>query len=148
MERVGTYTRVDKWICGIPIFEQIRNKLLAWDDGLIFWIALFSGLFLYTGFAPSKDNLETSRLRESTGSVHIIEYNIFPDAKHQPVLFKQWMSDYKKSVLLTLSILTFQKERFYDPANEKSQLVLYIAVLVLTAQSALILFAIRRRYKR
>lgn len=50
--------------------------------------------------------------------------------------------------LLSLSIITFQRERFYEPVGWQSRLCLYIAVVMLTAQIALLLLAIRRRFKR
>jgi uncharacterized protein YjbI with pentapeptide repeats len=139
---------VCEWLNGYAAYRLLSKYGTSYWRGLLVlfvWIALFSGAFLYTGFAPSKENFEISRARGGADPIRVIEYNIRPDATHHPVSFGQWMSDYGKSVLLTLSILTFQKERFYEPANELSQLVLYSAVLVLPAQTALILFAIRRR---
>ncbi|HEV8366905.1 MAG TPA: hypothetical protein VGQ39_03050 [Pyrinomonadaceae bacterium] len=57
-------------------------------------------------------------------------------------------SDLGESVLFTLSIITFQKERFYEPVGWQAKLCLYSAVLFLTAQAALVLLALRRRFKR
>lgn len=54
----------------------------------------------------------------------------------------------KESVSYSLSIITFQKERFYEPLGWEARFLLYLAVLVLTVQSALVLLAVRRQFKR
>ncbi|HXU35765.1 MAG TPA: pentapeptide repeat-containing protein [Blastocatellia bacterium] len=53
-----------------------------------------------------------------------------------------------EALLLSLSVITFQRERFYEPVGWQSRLCLYLAVFMLTAQIALLLLAIRRRFRR
>jgi uncharacterized protein YjbI with pentapeptide repeats len=101
---------------------------------------LFAGIFLYTGFQPTQKFLQEP--------VEVIEYNLLPIEGYVPVSLAQWCSDYSESLLYTLSILTFQKDRFYEPLKGWSQLWTAIAVLLFTGQAALVLFAIRRRFKR
>jgi hypothetical protein len=102
---------------------------------LIVMVACFSWIFLFTGFQPNPE--------ETREAVRLIEYDWGGSTGLSHVL-----SDYKKSFLLTLSIMTFQRQRFYVPMGEASQLWVLIATLVLTAQVALVLLAIRRRFKR
>ncbi len=61
---------------------------------------------------------------------------------------QQKVSDSVSAFLFTLSLLTFQKERLYEPANRCTQFWVYIAVFLLSGQMVLVLFAIRRRFKR
>jgi hypothetical protein len=107
---------------------------------LVLLLLLFSMAFLYTGFQPSKENVgKTSR---------VIEYNCVPDDTHHAVSVRQWISDYKEAILFSLSIITFQRERFYEPIDWQSQFVLYLAVLAMTTQAALLFLSIRRRFRR
>jgi uncharacterized protein YjbI with pentapeptide repeats len=102
--------------------------------------ALFSTLFLFGGFQPSKDNVNVQP--------NIIEYNLLPDNSHHwngPV---RLLKDYGKAAMFTLSIITFQKDRFYEPVGWQSQLFLYSSLLILTAQAALVLLAVRRQFRR
>jgi uncharacterized protein YjbI with pentapeptide repeats len=109
-----------------------------WQAVLVLALFIFiSALsFMYSGF-------ET----ETTPS-RVIEYNLMSDSKHQPVSAKDWLSDYKEALSYSLSIVTFQRERFYKPTGLESRLYLYVAVVVLTAQLAMVLLAVRRRFKR
>jgi hypothetical protein len=106
---------------------------------LLVFLLLFSIAFLYSGFRPVSANGEAKPP---------IEYNVFSDAQHQRPTLKQWLQDYNSAVSLSLSIITFQKDRFYEPLEGWSRFWLYIAIVVLTAQGALVLLAIRRRFKR
>lgn len=103
---------------------------------LLIMILLISLFFLFSGFQASKD---------STNNQQVINYKFQPDYEH----VGQWLSDYGKALTLSTSIITFQKDRFYEPLDGWwSRLWLQIAVIVLTAQVALVLLAIRRRFKR
>lgn len=107
---------------------------------LLVMVLGFSFLFLYTGF---------QRVREGADNpIYAIEYNVLPDQSHHSVSMSQWASDFGESISFTLSILTFQRDRFYQPLNALSRFVLYLSVFLLTAQAALTLLAIRRRFKR
>jgi hypothetical protein len=107
---------------------------------LVLLVCSFSFLFLLTGFKSSKENtVEPNR---------VVEYNLLPDSNHVVPTFSRFISDFIESVSYTLSIVTFQKERFYEPLGWQSRFLLYLAVFTLTAQAALVLLAIRRRFKR
>src|SRR5437868_3565689 len=107
---------------------------------LIVLIFSFSLVFLYSGFQPSREG--------ASNSTRVIEYNLLSDSNHQSVSFGQWASDYGSAVSLSFSIITFQRDRFYEPLEGWSRFWLYIAVFVLPAQTAMVLLAIRRRFKR
>jgi hypothetical protein len=106
----------------------------------IILILLLAALFLYSGFYIN--------VEKSAGEVRAVEYNVLPDSEHQTGTLSQWAYDYLSAVSLSISIVTFQKERFYQPMGGVSRFLFYIALVVLTAQATLILLAIRRRFKR
>lgn len=107
---------------------------------LLICFALISSLFLLAGFRPSDEN----RADQSA----LIEYNMLPDSSHNWAGLQRLSADYLKAFILSLSIITFQKDRFYEPVSWQGQLCLYLAVLVLTVQAALVLLAIRRQFRR
>lgn len=107
---------------------------------LVIQILIFSFLFLFSGIKTSKE--------VNTNNAQIIEYNLLPSLNHSPVSTAKFLSDYREAVSYTLSIITFQKERFYEPLDWQARYLLYFAVFILTAQSALVLLAVRRQFKR
>lgn len=107
---------------------------------LILLILIFSFLFLFSGIKTSKE--------VNTDNPQIIEYNFLPDSNHISASPLKFLSDYKETLSYSLSIITFQKERFYEPLDWEARYLLYLAVFILTAQSALVLLAIRRQFKR
>lgn len=107
---------------------------------LLMLMSIFSFLFMFSGVKTSKD--------VSTDNPRIIEYNVFQDSDHILTSPVKFLSDYKETLSYTLSIITFQKERFYEPLDWQARYLLYLAVFTLTAQSALIFLAIRRQFKR
>lgn len=108
------------------------------------WILLFLFLFslssLYTGFVQISK--ETDKRSE------IIEYNAGSDINHQPVSFCQWCADLREACSYSLSIITFQRSRFYEPEGLASRYLLSIATIFFYGQLSLLLLAIRRRFKR
>lgn len=103
-------------------------------------IFLLSTLFLFSGFQSSKEPPG----RPPRG----IEYDLWADPTHHPAAVRQLIGDFGASVSLLFSIITFQKDRFYEPLEGPSRLLLYLSTIILTAQTALVLLAIRRRFKR
>jgi uncharacterized protein YjbI with pentapeptide repeats len=138
------------------LFHELRKKVNGYSIYLIssrygtsypqaiailFLLTLmFPLFFLYAGFKSGKES--------TVEQPRIIEYNLFSDSTHQTVAFGQWINDYSEALSYTLSIITFQRERFYEPLNLQSRMLLYISVFVLTAQTAFVLLAIRRQFKR
>jgi uncharacterized protein YjbI with pentapeptide repeats len=107
---------------------------------LLTLFAAFAALFLFSGFQPSKENVGDYP--------KLIEYNLWPDERHHPTPIGHLLTDYGKAAMFCLSIITFQKDRFYEPVGWQSQLCLFGAVLLITTQAALVLLAVRRQFKR
>lgn len=111
-------------------------------SGLFLLVTAFSWIFLASGFRLSKDSGEEVR----------------PLIKYAACLtqcgglswesFKHWLRDSAAALQFTLSIVTFQKDRFYEPVGSLSRFSLSMAVFLITSQLALLILAIRRRFKR
>lgn len=137
-------------------FHEIRKKLNGYTlylissrygtsypqaiSVLLMLLILFPVFFLFAGFKSGKES--------TVEQPRIIEYNLFSDSTHQPAEIGQVITDYSEALSYTLSIVTFQRERFYEPFGREARILLYISVLVITAQSAFVLLAIRRQFKR
>lgn len=133
---------LNEWANSYNLYRILSNYGTSYWQALIILVALiftFSIAFLFAGFEP---------IRADTGAPRIIEYNLFPDSAHRRASAGKIAVDFRESLLFTLSIITFQKERFYEPVGSQARLCLYFAVLFLTAQAALVLLALRRRFKR
>jgi hypothetical protein len=96
-------------------------------------------VFLVAGMKESENHKD---------SLHDINYELCLCTARQRASWRQKVDDSTSAFLFTLSFLTFQKERLYEPANKWTQFWVCIAVLFLAGQTALVLFAIRRRFKR
>lgn len=113
-----------------------------WQASLVLCtlILLFSLVFMHAGFQPSRDAIGATP--------RIINYSMLPGAdvvwRHQ----SEWLADFGESLLYTLSIISFQRERFYEPVGWQGRLALFAAVPSITAQVAVVLLAIRRRFRR
>jgi hypothetical protein len=143
----GTKSRIwcktREWVNAYSMYRLLSQYGTSYRRGVAILAVLhflFAGIFLYTGFQPTQKFLQEP--------VEVIEYNLLPTEGYVTVSLAQWCSDYSESLLYTLSILTFQKDRFYEPIKGWSQLWSAIAVLLFTGQAALVLFAVRRRFKR
>jgi hypothetical protein len=138
------------WHCWEAIHQRTNGYYLYWLAsnygtsylrGLLVLgvlLALFSGIFLFTGLKPSKEHK----------GLHDINYELCLHTACQRVSWQQKVCDSARTIVFTLSLLTFQKERLYEPANAWTQFWICIAVPLLAGQTALVLFAIRRRFKR
>jgi len=103
-------------------------------------LLLLSLLFLWTGLAPAEP---------STGPrPAAVEYRLWPDAQHRRVEAKEWLQDFTSALIFTLSIATFQKDRQYQAAGRASEFLVVATVVLVGSQAALLLFAVRRRFKR
>jgi hypothetical protein len=134
------------WRCwgvinGYSIYKFLSNYGTSYLQGflvLLVWLILFSGIFLWSGLKPSKEHKD---------SLHDINYEPCLHTSCQRASWQK-VSDSFRTIVFTLSLLTFQKDRLYEPANAWTQFWVCIAVPLLAGQTALILFAIRRRFKR
>ena len=133
---------IREWTNGYSIYKLLSNYGTSYFQGFLVLgvlLVLLSGIFLCTGLKPSKEHKE---------SLPAINYELCLHTACQRASRQQKVSDSASAFLFTLSLLTFQKERLYDPANRWTQFWMYIAVFLLAGQTALVLFAIRRRFKR
>ena len=97
---------------------------------LVAIIAASSMLFLFAGFRP-------------VDSTHVIRY---VPALRVPPLAVLW--DFGRAFLLTLSIATMQRDRPYEPVGDWSHALGSLALLLIASQAALVLLAVRRRFRR
>jgi hypothetical protein len=131
--------KIREWLNSYGIYRASNHYGTSYGQALITLlglIILFSLGFLYAGFRTVDDPKQT------------IEYNISSDALHKNVGAKQWANDLVAASALCMSILTFQKDRFYEPLEGLARLWLFLAVVALTGQAAMTLLALRRRFKR
>lgn len=104
---------------------------------LILLVFFFSLAFLYSGFRTTADTPPRT-----------IEYNVFPGSNHRTVSAREWLNDYLSAMSLCASVVTFQKDRFYEPLEGPARGWLFAAVIALTGQAAMTLLALRRRFRR
>jgi len=103
---------------------------------LLLMALLFSGVFLLAGFKEAKPGTEP------------IEYNLLEDSVYLPAPPERIVQDFGRALVHTLSIATFQRTRFYEPVGVWSEFWVTVATLFMTTQMALIILALRRRFKR
>jgi len=99
-------------------------------------LLVFSAVFLFTGF------------KEANSESRPIEYNLFQDSNYRPAPVGRVFEDSVKALVFTSSIATFQRTRFYEPVGLCSQFWVTVTTLLLTTQMALVILALRRRFKR
>jgi hypothetical protein len=142
------------WRCwgvinGYSIYKFLSNFGTSYVRGLLVLgvlLVLFSGIFLWSGLKLSEEHRDS--LIEHKDSLHNINYELCLHTACQRTPWQRKVRDSAKAIVFTLSLLTFQKDRLYEPANAWTQFWVCIAVPLLAGQTALVLFAIRRRFKR
>jgi len=133
---------IREWLNSYSVYRILNNYGTSYWQGvlvLVGMILIFSLAFLFSGFEPTKEYLEDS--------YRVINYDLTLDSSRWTPL-TQSLSDYWKAILFTLSIMTFQRERFFEPVGDLSRLWLFISVFGLTTQLAMVVLAVRRRFKR
>ncbi len=147
--------RRKRLVAGKMRFLEKRRELIGYNIyrslsnyGTSYWRALavllllflaFSGVFMYTGV--SRVNMEKS------GYETAVNYDLFPLSDLHPVGWKQFGKDIKETMSYSLSILPFQRVQQYQPFGVLTSTVKAISVLLIYAQTALLLLAIRRRFR-
>ncbi|MEO1080918.1 MAG: pentapeptide repeat-containing protein [Pseudomonadota bacterium] len=112
---------------------------------LISLVLLFAMLFLWSGIAPTA---AVQSAGSSPAPDGLIRYQLLPDATHPLPAPKDWLMDYGRALIFTLSITTFQRNSYYSSASRATDLFAMLAFIIIGAQAALLLFAVRRRFKR
>jgi hypothetical protein len=110
------------------------SRAFCW---LLVWLCLIFPLtFMSVGF---------QRVEPIGGKpVRVIQHTLTPNLGH----IRQWISDYREAVAFTLSAATFQRVRLYEPLGPSSYFLMIGGSVIFTSQTALLLFALRRRFKR
>lgn len=104
---------------------------------LILLLVLSTVFFMHAGLQATESN----KLDE----VRVINYDLFGGSS---VSVWKLLSDFGKTLVHTLEVGTFQKEKYYEPTSWWGRLLIYPVVISLASQTAFVLLAIRRRYKR
>lgn len=127
--------------CNVYNIYRIASKY-----GTSYWRALgvlsvlacvCAGLFLLAGFK-----------RSDAEATRFIRYTLLPRAGYERASLAKIGHDYSEAVGFVLTILTFQKDRYYEPVGVASHLLMSGAVIIFAGQSALVLLAIRRKFRR
>jgi hypothetical protein len=104
---------------------------------LLFWICVaFPLAFMFSGF-----NVIDATTGKPTSSVSYRDHS----APHHTT---PWFRDYGRSINLSVSVATFQRSRLFEPDGESTLFLSAVESVIVAGQSALLLFAIRRRFKR
>jgi Pentapeptide repeats (9 copies) len=104
---------------------------------LLVWILLvFPAAFMVAGF-QQVDPIGSKPTR-------VIRYTLAPSLANT----RQWIADYGKAVSFGLSAATFQRVRLYEPLGPWSYFLMIVGSVIFTSQTALLLLALRRRFKR
>lgn len=111
--------------------------------------------FLGVGFRAARDVTESpspasaATAAEGADPSRTIRYSLWIDEQH-PVeaTLRAWRSDFGQALISTTSIMTLQRSRPYEPISSVGRLGVYVASVALVGQTALKLFAVRRRFKR
>lgn len=132
-----------EWLSGFGVYSLLSRygtsyrRAFGWLVGAV---AVAAVAVLFAGFQPlhSLDG----------GPGPVVEYNLRPSDEYQPVSFSEMAFDLLDALGLAGSMLVLQHSRYYAPIDATSRVVQNVAVLPLAGQSALLLLAIRRRFKR
>ena len=83
-----------------------------------------------------------------SGSGLVVDYGLGAKA-FASVWSLEGLRDFGNALVVAISMLTFQHSRYYEPTNAMvSRAVFQLAPMVLAGQGALLLLAVRRRFKR
>jgi hypothetical protein len=111
---------------------------------LVLAMVVFPVGFMMAGFDVSKEALSVSTSVTTQGPV---DWDLVwpPSALTWEGIWR-WLLDFGAAVQFTLSIVSFQRDRFYVPTDGWGRAWLMLAFFALTGQLALVLFALRRRF--
>lgn len=137
------YSSIRKYVNGYGVYWLSSRYGTSYVQAfivLLFVLGSFSFLFLFSGLkATATNTLDQNR---------VIEYNVFRGNSDVETSLKKFAGDWGESVLYTLEVVTLQKEKYYEPTSWQSRVLVYPTLGLSAAQLALLLFAIRRRFKR
>jgi uncharacterized protein YjbI with pentapeptide repeats len=132
--------KLREWVNSYGFYRALSNYGTSYVQALLVLVAflcIFSLAFLYSGFRTNNEEPQRT-----------IEYNILADPSHHQVTAKEWAEDYLSAMSLCATIVTFQKDRFYEPLPGFARFWLFVSVIGFTGQVAMTLLALRRRFRR
>jgi uncharacterized protein YjbI with pentapeptide repeats len=107
---------------------------------LVLMLLGFSWVFLFTGFQFGKEY--------RGGNDWFFEYDWCYECKFSPDALWKLLSAYREALMYSFSLITFQRGEYYEPSSWQTRFWVYVAMLFLLSQAAMVLLAIRRRFKR
>lgn len=132
LQRLGRYLNAHWVYRALSCYGTSYKRALAI---LILWVVLFASLFMVTGF------------REPNGP--IVKYDLtFCAGPQGCTAWKVIAVDFRKSLAMTLAISTLQKDRPSSPEGLAGSVLTSVLVVMSSAQAALLLFAVRRKFRR
>lgn len=126
---------------GYAIYWILSRYGTSYRHALVVLLLIVAGLaaaFLFTGLRPASGEEDA---REA------IEYDLADTFDVVPSR-EQLLADFGEAVLFVVGVASFSRERVYEPLGWQSRALVPFTVIALTSQTALLLFAIRRRFKR
>ena len=130
-----------EWLNAYGLYRllSVYGTSYWWAIGVLGLLVLLFGLvFMWSGFW----------VVEGDGSRRIIMYVLSCEPARWAVGSASWFRDLAEAVVFSISPLTLQRGRFYEPNGLLTRFLYSVATLFLAAQLALVLLAIRRRFKR
>ena len=108
---------------------------------LVAQILLFSLLFLISGLEPAADDKQGKPKPK-------IKCDLVLPTLPSSTTVTEFGRDYATALGTTLSIVTLQKQRLYEPRGVAGQMLSALLAVLVAGQTALLIFAIRRRFRR
>jgi len=122
------------WYKYLSYYGTSYKQALGW---LAVMFLIFSGIFLFSGFQPA-----------STSNANISEVVNYDLLSPNPASLKRLVLDYWSALKFSFSILTLQRKPYFEAMGSWSQTLVGCAGIFFYSQVALLLLAIRRRFKQ
>lgn len=148
---VGLRRKLSSWN-GFSIYKFISKYGTSYHHSLsvlLGIICLMAFMFSLSGLSRLKCN-ETEPLRAGelaqTNECRLEIYLI--PAPDRQFVAKQFVHDYGSAILFTLGVATLQKNTLYETTTPSGEFLRILTVLLMTGQTAVTLFAVRRQFRR
>jgi uncharacterized protein YjbI with pentapeptide repeats len=138
--KITWFKKVQEWVNAYALYRLVSYY------GTSYWRALsvlgvmlllFSGVFLFFGFQPA--SISNANISE------VVNYDWFSP---NPASLKKLLLDYWSALEFSFSILTLQRNPYFEAVGDLSKTLVGLAGIFFYSQVALLLLAIRRRFKQ
>ncbi len=132
----------------LSLYGASYRRALGWL--FIFFLLLFPALFGLSGIRPAGSPSGRPTLRTVVSPREPV--TSWSTAKrdaavtHDPVA--EWLYVYRSALLLSLEVATFQREKSFEPVEWNGKVLTALEAIVIPGQLALLLLALRRRFRR